>query len=84
MNRTLKETLTKLTLETGTDRVVLLPFSLYRVRNYSYQKGLTLFEIMFGTSLPITPNLQANLLADLAGHEILDTVWGIQWAYKGV
>lgn len=34
---------------------------------------------MFGTSPPITPNLQANLLADLAGREILDTVWGIQW-----
>lgn len=33
MNRPLKETLTKLNLETGTDGVVLLPFALYRVRN---------------------------------------------------
>lgn len=78
----LKETLTKLTLEIGTDGVVLLPFALYRVRNYPYQKGLTLFEIMFGTSSPITPNLQANLLADLAGHEILNAVLGIQWATR--
>jgi hypothetical protein len=29
MNRTLKETLTKLTLETGTDWVVLLPLTLF-------------------------------------------------------
>ena len=31
MNRTLKETLTKLALETGRDWVTLLPFALYRM-----------------------------------------------------
>lgn len=39
MNRTLKETLTKLTVETGGDWVALLPYALYRVRN-SLHPGL--------------------------------------------
>lgn len=39
---------------------------------------------MFDTLPPITSNLQANLLADLAVREILDAVWGIQWALKEV
>ena len=33
MNWTLKETLTKLAIETGGDWVTLLPFALFRVRN---------------------------------------------------
>ncbi|KAK1342265.1 hypothetical protein QTO34_015021, partial [Cnephaeus nilssonii] len=41
MNRTLKETLTKLTMETGGDWVALLPYSLYRVRNSPLHLGLT-------------------------------------------
>lgn len=31
INSTLKETITKLTLETASDKVALLPFALYRV-----------------------------------------------------
>ncbi|XP_073090762.1 uncharacterized protein [Manis javanica] len=49
MNRTLKETLTKLSIETGLcDWLVLLPFTLFRVRNTPGRFGLTPFEIMFG------------------------------------
>lgn len=33
MNRTLKETLNKLTMETGVAWVVLLPLALFRIRN---------------------------------------------------
>ena len=36
MNRTLKETLTKLAIETGGDWVTLLPFALFRARNTPY------------------------------------------------
>jgi hypothetical protein len=42
MNKTIKETLTKLTVETGTnDWIVLLPFVLFRVRDTPGQFGLT-------------------------------------------
>lgn len=57
MNRTLKETLTKLTLETGGNWVALLPYALYWVRNSPYKMGLTPYEIMFGTPPPILPDL---------------------------
>ena len=65
MNRTLKETLTKLTLETGWDWVALLPFDLFRARNSPYMLGLTPFEIMFGRPPPIVPSLKIDLIADL-------------------
>lgn len=54
MNRTIKETLTKLTLETGgNDWTVLLPYALFRVRNTPGVAGLTPFELMFGAPPPI-------------------------------
>ena len=62
MNRTLKETLTKLALETGGDWVTLLPFALYRVRNSPYKMGLTPYEIMFGIPPPIIPGLNPKCL----------------------
>lgn len=64
MNRTLKETLTKLTLEIGGDWVTLLPFSLYRVRNSPYPLGLAPSEIMFGRPPPILLNLKSELIAE--------------------
>ena len=49
MNRTIKETLTKLMLETGTrDWVWLLPLALYRARNIPGPHGLTRYEIIYG------------------------------------
>ncbi len=53
MNRTIKETLTKLTLEAGTrDWVQLLPLALYRARNTPGPQGLTPFEILYGAPPP--------------------------------
>ena len=53
MNRTLKETLTKLTLETGgNDWTALLPFALFHVRNILRKFKLTLYEILYGCPLP--------------------------------
>ena len=54
MNRTLKETLTKLTMETGTDWVVLLPLALFRARNTPSGFSLTPFEILYGVPTPLT------------------------------
>lgn len=76
-NRTIKETLTKLALETGAkDWVQLLPMALFRVRNTPSVHGLTPFEILFGGPPPIMdvfpadpnhsvnpPSLQARLRA---------------------
>ena len=59
MNQTLKETLTKLLVETGTDWVVLLPMALFRARNTPYHFYLTPFEILYGTSTPLTLALNA-------------------------
>ena len=53
MNRTLKETLTKLTLETGSDWLVPLPLSL----NTPYHFNLTPFEILHGTPTPLALDL---------------------------
>lgn len=54
MNRTIKETLTKLALETGgKDWVTLLPFALLRARNTPGRFGLTPYEILYGGPPPI-------------------------------
>lgn len=85
MNRTLKETLTKLTLETGTDWVMLLCISLYRVRNSPYQLGLTPFEIIYGMPGPIVPNLKTDATAegDKTGFEKCLRLLCKQAALKG-
>lgn len=54
MNRTLKEVMSKLSLETGiTDWTVLLPFALFRIRNTPGSLKLTPFEVLYGTHPPL-------------------------------
>jgi hypothetical protein len=48
MNQTLKELLTKLSLETGDGWMNLLPAALLRVRCTPYRQGFTPFEILYG------------------------------------
>lgn len=57
MNQSLKETLTKLVMETGSDRVALLPFVLYRLGSSPYFLEITPFEIMFSPIPPIISNM---------------------------
>ena len=52
MNRTLKETLTKLTLETGSGWVDLLSFTLLRARCTHYLNRVTPFEMFGRTPAP--------------------------------
>lgn len=53
MNRTIKETLTKLSIETGiTDWAVLLPYALFRARNTLGRFRLTPFELIYGSPPP--------------------------------
>ena len=53
MNTALKETLTKLSFETLSDWVVLLPLALFQAQNIPYHFNLTLFEILFGIPTPL-------------------------------
>lgn len=67
MNRTLKKTLTKLTLEIGADWVVLLLLALFQAQNIPYHFNLTSFEILFGTSTPLMstrPSLEVSQHTD--------------------
>ncbi|XP_059990744.1 uncharacterized protein LOC132511542 [Lagenorhynchus albirostris] len=86
MNRTLKETLTKLSLETGgTDWTVLLPLALFRVRNTPSRYHLTHFEVLYGAPPPlltlgeeIKPDCQNNtdLYARLLGLQLVQKeIW---------
>ena len=84
MNRTLKETLTKLALETGRDRVALLRFALYRVRNSPYKIELTPYKIMFGIPLPIIPNLKPEVLAEFDDHQLLFSLQMLQQTHEQV
>jgi transposase InsO family protein len=71
MNRTIKETLTKLTLATGSrDWVLLLPLALYRTRNTPGPHGLTPFEILYGTPPP-SVNFYNSNIADFANNPSL-------------
>ena len=62
MNRTLKETLTKLAIETVWDWVTLLPFMLFQARNTPYKLNLTLFEILYGRPPPVCPIFEGKCL----------------------
>lgn len=57
MNWVLKETLTKLALETGGDWVSLFPFALYGVHNSPYTLGLTPLEVMYVRPPLILPKI---------------------------
>lgn len=82
MNRTLKETLTKLALETGGVWVNLLPFALYRVRNSPYKMGLTPYEIMFGIPPLIIPTLKPKVLAEFNDQKLLFSLQMLQRAHE--
>jgi hypothetical protein len=72
MNRTLKETLTKLTIETGrNDWIALLPFTLFHVRNTPGKLKLTPYEILYGAPPLLTETrgmLEFNPSPSLFAH----------------
>lgn len=87
MNRTLKEAITKLSLETGvTDWTVLLPFALFRVQNTPGPLKLTPFEILYGAHPPLTaiqPPLEPGSHPSLSLHarlKALETVQKEVWS----
>nr|KAF6387400.1 hypothetical protein mMyoMyo1_007902 [Myotis myotis] len=80
MNQTLKETLTKLKLETGENWVSLLPFALLRARCTPYIQGLTPFEIMFGQPPPLVPRLGEEEVTHLSTRNLLKSLQALQQA----
>jgi hypothetical protein len=74
MNRTLKETSTKMTLQTSENRVMPLSFALYRVRKSLKQMGLISFEMVYGIPIPIVPNLWSAAIAELEKDYLISTV----------
>ena len=85
MNRTIKETLTKLTLETGLkDWRRLLSLALLRARNTPNRFGLTPYEILYGGPPPLSTlldsfspsNSKTDLQARLKGLQAVQTqIW---------
>jgi hypothetical protein len=88
MNRTLKEILTKLTIETGgNDWIALLLFALFRVRNILGKLKLTPYEILWGgVASPLTEvggvleppefNLGPSLFTCMKALEVVrNTAW---------
>lgn len=69
MNRTLKETLNKLILETGGNWVDLLPFALLRARCTPYQEKFTPYEIIYGQPPPMVPRIHLDLLGEIPVSE---------------
>ena len=63
INKMLKENLTKLSIETGSDWVCLLPYSLYKARNTPYTLGLT-FLRYYTEAAPMLHELQSDILAE--------------------
>lgn len=48
---------------------MLLPFALYRLRNFPYLMGLSPFEIIHDISPPIVPNLQWAAVTEIQDRE---------------
>lgn len=62
MNRTIKEALSKLLIETGCKNwVQLLTLALYRARNTPGPHGLTPFKILYGAPPPAVTFFEADI-----------------------
>jgi hypothetical protein len=84
MNQTLKQLLTKLSLETGDGWVNLLPAALLRVRCTPYRQGFTPFEILYGRPPPIIPRLGEEALTNISNHDLLQSLQAFQQTLKQI
>ncbi|XP_038624004.1 uncharacterized protein LOC119946658 [Tachyglossus aculeatus] len=78
MNRTLKETITKLKMETGGDWVALLPQALFRARCTPGREGLSPFEIVYGLRPPLVPRVGLDQLAEVTHRSLLKSLQALQ------
>lgn len=80
LNRTLKETITKMKLETGGDWVSLLPQALLRVRCTPGKEGLTPFEVLYGLKPPVVPWVGLEHLTNIKQQTLLKSLQALQTA----
>nr|QLI47671.1 MAG: pol polyprotein [Reticuloendotheliosis virus] len=78
MNRTLKETIAKLRIETGGDWVSLLPQALLRARCTPGREGLSPFEILYGLKPPVVPRVGCDKLASITNQTLLKSLQALQ------
>ncbi|XP_051846643.1 uncharacterized protein LOC127557326 [Antechinus flavipes] len=84
MNRTLKEFLSKLVLETQNSWVSLLPLALLRSRCTPNKLGLTPFEIVFGRPPPILPLVREDLMAEISNSSLIKFLQALQKTQKDI
>lgn len=84
MNKIFKETLTKFSLETARNWMMILSFALYRIRNSPHQMRLTFFEFIYCIPAPIVPNLQSAAIAELKDDDLISRVRATKWVHKNV
>jgi hypothetical protein len=80
MNKTIKETLTKLIAETGTkDWIALLPFVLFRVRNTPGQFGLTPYVLLYGGGAPLVKIASVHSANGLLSQPLFSRLKALEW-----
>lgn len=79
MNKTLKQSLSKLTAETGGD-CVGLPFALLCAQCTLYVEGITPHEIMYGQPLAVLPKVGEKHLAEISNKSLLWSLQGLQFS----
>ena len=84
MNQTLKETLTKLAIETGGDWVTLLPFALFRASNTPYKLNLTPFKILYGRPPPVCPIFEEKCLPPPTLRQFQQTLMALSKVHSHV
>jgi hypothetical protein len=84
MTPTLKETLTKLTLEASSDWVAHLPYALFKARNTPYILGLIPFKILYGSPPPLLPNFQFEILAEYDHQKFPEAVQALHRMQKQI
>lgn len=78
MNWTIKDTLTKLSLETGDNWVSLLPFALLRAKCTPYISGISPFEAMFGRPPPLVLRLSEDKLPEITNQDLIKSLQNLQ------
>ena len=80
MNKTIKETLTKLTAETGAnDWIALLPFVLFRVRNTPGQFRLNPYESLYGGPPPLVKIASVHSADMLLSQPLFSRLKVLEW-----
>jgi hypothetical protein len=82
MYQTLKELLTKLSLEMGNGQVNLLPAVLLEVRCTPYRDSFTPFEILYLQPPPIISTLGEETLTKISNHDLLQSLQALQQTLK--